>query len=60
MTEESISHPLICQPSVGMKDVDMIAEFESPVLGRSSCLEKESKEDIAMHPTCLSPSSRVL
>lgn len=29
MTEESISHPLICQPSVGMKDVDMITEFET-------------------------------
>ena len=60
MTEESISHPLICQPSVGMKAVDMIAEFESPVLGRSSCLEKESKEDRSMHPTRLRPSSRVL
>lgn len=60
MTEESISRPLICQPSVGMKDVDMIAEFESPVLGRSSCLEKESKEGISMHPTHLNPSSRVL
>lgn len=60
MTEESVSHPLICQPSVGMKDVDMIAGFESPVLGRSSHLEKQSEEDISMHPTRLNPSSRVL
>lgn len=60
MTEDSISHPLICQPSVGMKDVNMIAEFESPVLGRPSCLEKESKEDLSVHPTHLNPASRVL
>lgn len=32
MTEEPISHPLIWQASEGMKDVDMIAEFECPVL----------------------------
>lgn len=60
MTEETMSCPLICQASVGVKGVNMTADFESPLLGRSSCLEKESKEDISMHPTCLNPSSSVL
>lgn len=60
MTEDSISHPLICQASVGMKDVKMIAEFESRVLGQPSCLEKEHKEDKSVHPTHLNPASRVL
>lgn len=60
MTEESISHPLIWQASAGMKDVDMIAEFESPVLSWSSCLAKESKEDVSMHPAGLHCFARVL
>lgn len=59
MTEESISHPLIWQASAGMKDVDMIAEFESPVLSWSSCLAKESK-DVSMHPARLHHFARVL
>lgn len=59
MTEESVSHPLIWQASAGMKDVDMIAEFESPVLSWSRCLGKESKEDVSMHPARLHTFARV-